>query len=565
MKAAIYSRYSTDMQRDQSIEDQVRICTQYAEREKWDVVEQFSDKGISGSKADRPGYQALLSAAREGQLDVVVCEDVSRLWRDEAEQARCVKELQYLERHIVGVNDGIDTRREGFEYLLAIRGAMNAGYRREIGKRTHRGLTGVALGGRSAGGKAYGYRSEYENVIDEKGRSVSKPIGRVIVPEEAHWVKKIFEWYAEGNTPRWIASELNRLGVPSPGAKWARKSRRQSKWVGSAIYGDMTKGTGILNNELYIGRQVWNRSRWVERPDGKKERRERPESEWIVSEVPELRIVPQDLWKRVKARQSETREQSKKLREALHKNARTGAGPKYLFSGMLKCGECGSNYVVISQYQYGCASHTNGGKHACANQRRVSKKLLEERLLEGIKRDLFTEEAFKEFRRETSRLLAERKRAQQPNTKELELRLAETEREIENIMAAIKAGIITDTTKTELEKAEREKKRLQDALSVDLTALDTLPDLLPQAMERYERLVRDLEKTTQKQVARARSAIRSIVGGEVKLVDDPDEDCLVAELSGDFQGLMNEKAALAGGSKINLVAGVGFEPTTFGL
>ncbi|MES9957107.1 MAG: recombinase family protein [Sedimenticola sp.] len=553
------------MQRDQSIEDQVRICTQYAEREKWEVVEQFSDKGISGSKADRPGYQALLSAAREGLFDVVVCEDVSRLWRDEAEQARCVKELQYLERHIVGVNDGIDTRREGFEYLLAIRGAMNAGYRREIGKRTHRGLAGVALGGRSAGGKAYGYRSEYENVIDEKGRSVSKPLGRKIAQEEAHWVKKIFQWYANGNTPRWIASELNRLSVPSPGSKWNRQKSRKSKWVGSAIYGDMTKGTGILNNELYIGRQVWNRSRWVERPDGKKERRERPESEWIISEVPELRIVPQDLWERVKARQSKTREQSKKLREALHKNARTGAGPKYLFSGLLKCGECGSNYVVISQYQYGCASHTNGGKHACPNTRRVSRKLVEARLLEGIKRDLFTEEAFKEFRRETSRLLAERKRTQQPNTKELELRLAETEREIENIMAAIKAGIITDTTKTELEKAEQEKKRLQDALSVDLTALDTLPDLLPQAMERYERLVRDLEKTTQKQVARARSAIRSIVGGEVKLVEDPDEDCLVAELSGDFQGLMNEKAALAGGSKINLVAGVGFEPTTFGL
>ncbi|MES9887285.1 MAG: recombinase family protein [Candidatus Sedimenticola sp. 6PFRAG1] len=553
------------MQRDQSIEDQVRICTQYAEREGWEVVEKYSDKGISGSKTNRPGYQALLSAARDGLFDVVVCEDVSRLWRDEAEQARCVKELQYLERHIVGVNDGIDTRREGFEYLLAIRGAMNAGYRREIGKRTHRGLTGVALEGRSAGGKAYGYRSEYENVVDEKGRSVSKPLGRKIVPEEAHWVRKIFEWYAEGNSPRWIANELNRLGIPSPGSKWARQQRRQSKWVGSAIYGDMTKGTGILNNELYIGRQIWNRSRWVERPDGKKERRERPEGEWVIAKVPELRIVSQKFWERVKERQSTTRAQSKNIREALHKNARTGAGPKYLFSGLLKCGECGSNYVMRSKYHYGCASHTNGGKHACSNKRLVSRKIVEKRLLEGIKHDLFTPEMFREFRRETTRLLAERKRSQQPNTTELELRLVETEREIENIMTAIKAGIITETTKSELERAEREKKRLQDALSANVGDLNTLPDLLPQAMERYERLVRDLENTTQKQVTRARSAIKNIIGGKVMLIEDTEENCLVAELSADFQGLINEKAALAGGSKINLVAGVGFEPTTFGL
>jgi len=191
MKAAIYSRYSTDMQRDQSIEDQVRICMHCAEREGWEVVEQYSDKGISGSKADRPGYQTLLSAAREGLFDVVICEDVSRLWRDEAEQARCVRELQYLERHIVGVNDGIDTRREGFEYLLAIRGAMNAGYRREIAKRTHRGLTGVALEGRSAGGKAYGYRSVYETVMDAKGRPTTKPLGREIDEEEFLARKKL--------------------------------------------------------------------------------------------------------------------------------------------------------------------------------------------------------------------------------------------------------------------------------------------------------------------------------------------------------------------------------------
>ena len=74
-----------------------------------------------------------------------------------------------------------------------------------------------------------------------------------------------------------------------------------------------------------------------------------------------------------------------------------------------------------------------------------------------------------------------------------------------------------------------------------------------------------LGTTTQRQLARARSAVKDLVGGEIRLVPDEEEEYLVAELSGYFQGLINKNAALAGGSKINLVAGAGFEPTTFGL
>jgi len=222
MKVAIYARYSTDMQRNESIEDQVRVCRNIADREGWEITEVFSDKGISGSETNRPGYQSLLDGARGKQYEIIICEDISRLWRDEAEQARSVKELQYLECHIVGINDGIDTRREGFEYLLAIRGVMNAGYRREIAKRTHRGLTGVALEGRSAGGRAYGYSSVYKTITDDKGQVTSKPLGKKIDPVESKWVVQIFTWYAEGYSPRWIANELNRLEIPSPGSSWKR-------------------------------------------------------------------------------------------------------------------------------------------------------------------------------------------------------------------------------------------------------------------------------------------------------------------------------------------------------
>ena len=477
-------------------------------------------------------------------------------------------------------NDGIDTRREGVEYLLAIKGAQNAGYRKEIGKRTHRGQMGRALQGKSAGGRAYGYLPIYETVTDAKtGRPKVVPARREIVPEQAKVIRQIFEWYADGYSPRWIANELNRLGVPSPGATWKRNpdgKRSDGKWLASAIHGDPSKGVGILNNELYIGRQVWNRSHWVEVPSwiraqrgtrSKKERKERPVNEQIMSEVPDLRIIEQALWDRVKARQAEVHTASGAIRAALHKNARTGAGPKYLFSSLLKCSECGANFVVVSAYQYGCSSNINGGKHACTNTLRVSRALVEQKILAGIKHKLFHPEAIAEFKREMTRALAEQKRKQKPDLRMAHCQLAEIEKKIARFVQAIEDGAYTPALKAKLSEGETERARLQAALNVDTRELDRVADMLPRAMDTYRELVEDLGTATQREVARARSQIKHLLGGEIQLVPAEDRSHLVAELVGDYAGLLRLAGAKAGGgfSKINVVAGVGFEPTTFGL
>ena len=563
MKAAIYARFSTDMQRDESIDDQVRVCRNRAQHENLEVVEIFADKGLSGSKTDRPGYQSMLAAARAGQFDVILCEDVSRLWRDEVEQPRCVRELLYLNKHVIGVTDGIDTRREGFEYLLAIKGAQNAAYRREIGKRTHRGLAGNAARGAPAGGRSYGLRPISMEITDPKtGRRRIVTTGREIVPEEKVHVLESFERYADGQSTRRIAAEFNRLGMPSPGASWRRKSngkRRDSKWLASTIHGDPKKGTGILNNELYIGRQVWNRSHWVERPDGKRERRERPESEWIITEHPELRIVPQELWDRVKARQKSLRAKHESqvarmkaegdtcLRGPRKGQARLAepryAPPqKYLFSGLLKCAQCGANYVMISRYQYGCSSYINGGLHACGNKLRVARTLVEELLLDGIKNKLFSPKLLAEYEREAARLLQEEKRRQHPDTEKTRAALAGVERDIENLLAAIKVGILTPSTKAELEKAECERAQLLAASNVNTRALDRVADALPEAAARYRTLVTNLAATAQRDVVRARAQVTTLVSQV--LLHPTDQGHLEAKMTGNPAGLI--KLALDG-------------------
>ena len=153
----------------------------------------------------------------------------------------------------------------------------------------------------------------------------------------------MFTWYAEGHSAQWIAAELNRQGIPSPGAAWDRTSRRRGGWHPSAIGGNPKRGIGILNNEAYVGRIIWNRSKWVKDPDtGKRRCVARPRAEWIINEVESTRIVPQELWDRVKVSQSRRSiESGEKI--AAGKRSAGGHGPRYLFSGLMRCETCGSS------------------------------------------------------------------------------------------------------------------------------------------------------------------------------------------------------------------------------
>jgi site-specific DNA recombinase len=113
-RAALYARYSTDKQSEMSVEDQFRVSERIALREGFEVVARFEDRAITGGTSARPGYQAMLEGARRDQFDAIVAEDLKRLWREQAEQWRCIKELLDLDMCVVTAS-GIDSRQPNFE------------------------------------------------------------------------------------------------------------------------------------------------------------------------------------------------------------------------------------------------------------------------------------------------------------------------------------------------------------------------------------------------------------------------------------------------------------------
>lgn len=157
MRAALYARFSTESQRAESIDDQLRGCERTARELGLTVVARFTDAGISGGTAERPGYQGLLAAARRRDFDVVVAEDLSRLWRSRAEYGARSAELEDLGIHIVTAV-GDDTRRDGF-MILSIKSAIAEHARKETSYRTRRALEGLALAGKPTGGATTRTRS----------------------------------------------------------------------------------------------------------------------------------------------------------------------------------------------------------------------------------------------------------------------------------------------------------------------------------------------------------------------------------------------------------------------
>jgi site-specific DNA recombinase len=182
---------------------------------------------------------------------------------------------------------------------------------------------------------------------------------RAVNPREAEILLRIYRGYADSEAPRSIARTLNGESIPGPSG---------GSWGPSTIIGNTSRGTGILNNELYIGKLVWNRLKYVKHPNsGKRQSRLNPSAMWIVKDVSELRIVPQELWDAVKARQAEmsraTRPDRKQTDFWRHQR------PRYLLSGLMKCGACGASYAKYGVNRFACAAARD--RATCTNHHTI--------------------------------------------------------------------------------------------------------------------------------------------------------------------------------------------------
>ena len=553
MRAAVYARYSSDHQRAPSIDDQLRLCREFVERQNWTLTQVYKDAALSGASALRPGYQAILEDARRAEFDIIVVEALDRLSRDQEDIAGFFKRCQHAGVRIHTLSEG-----QVSELHVGLKGTMNALFLRDLADKTRRGLRGRVEAGSSGGGLTYGY-----DVV----ASLERRGGRTVNAAQAAVVRRIFADYRDGLSPKRIAVALNQEGIAGP---------RGGAWAATTINGNRDRGTGILNNELYVGRLVWNRLRYSKDPEtGRRQSRPNDPAAIVTTDVPELRIIDDELCEAVRARQGRLSHREKQSPDTADPPSApfwSKQRPKHLFSRLTRCGTCGGGFSMISKSHLGCSTARNKGETACANRLTIRRDVLESTVLDGLRARLMDPALYQafaaEFTAEWNRMQAHAAGDLGERTKEL----ARVKDKLERLVDAICNGTPALAVKVRM----RELEELRIALEHELaTAIAPAPRLHPNLAILYRQRVAALaDALTGDGAAAARDLLRGLID-EIRIV--PEGRTQRVELRGELaailglSGATNTKApagvagAVCMAEQVKVVAGTGFEPVAFRL
>lgn len=353
-RVAIYARYSSDLQNPASVDDQIAHCLKLLEGQfavsDGDEVLRFSDSVASGAgMTNRVGLAAMLEAAEGGLFDLLVAEGLDRISRSLKDIATIYDRLRFH-----GVT--VWTAHEGDigPLHIGMKGTMNALFLEDMRAKVRRGQQARIEAGFAASSAPYGYRV-VRGVVDEKMRNVNGI--REIVEEEAQVVRRVYQAFADGKSLREIVRDLNEDGVLSPMGKLWRPAR---------LLGSRAKGEGMLRNEHYRGHLVYNKTRLVTDPVTDRKRYvANPSTDWIRCEVPEMRIVDEEIWDTVRARDMKGARQAKPAKddppETELPSIRYNQRP---LTGLVHCGTCGGLKSLANDSRYLCSVNRYDRKHA---------------------------------------------------------------------------------------------------------------------------------------------------------------------------------------------------------
>lgn len=419
MKGVIYARYSSDNQKETSIEDQLRDCQRFAEDNEIEIIGVYADRAKTGRNDNRAEFQRMLMDSDRRNFDAVIVWKLDRFARNRYDSAINKARLKRNGVHVLSAMERISDTPEGVLLESLLEGIAEY-YSMDLRDKTSRGIMGRALKCKHTGGRpALGYR-----VTPEKDYEIDEPAAQL--------VRLIFDMYGSGSSYSDILAELKKRGA---------KTTRGTDFGTNSLH-------DILCNERYIGVYVFGRTH---RSDNGRNNHANDENALrIEGGIPA--IVTQEQWDMVQLR--------------LKQNKRTGgkfkAKHEYLLTGKIFCGPCGGAMVGNGASRgtyYECS--TRKRKRTCekkANRQDVIEQLVLSRTLA-----MLTDQNIAEISVRTAALSREELASSTERTAIL-ASLSDVDARIHNISEAIAQGIITQTTKQMLHDAETERAALQQRL-----------------------------------------------------------------------------------------------------
>lgn len=436
MNIAAYCRVSTD-KTDQlnSLETQKEFFLEYTKRTGDNLIKLYADEGISGTKIkNRKEFQRMLADAEKGLFDMVVVKDISRFARNTVDLLQSVRKLKSLgiETQFLTANM---TSMGNSEFVLTIFGALAQEESANTSKRI------------KFGKKMNAEKGRVPNIVFGYDKTIGDYFNLSINENEAMAIRQIFQWYTEeGYGGSKIANMLNERGI---------KTKRGNNWSQNSV-------CRILTNEIYTGKIINGKEEIADFLTG--QRKEKDESEWLVTLRPELRIIEDEVFDKA--------QDILKGRHDSFKITHERQSNKYLFSTLIKCKECGWSFRrTVRQYKntyvrWVCSGHNGKGADSCPNAVTVD----EEELIQAL------QEYFQE-------ILGKKKKVINYVIKEFQRVYKAKDENIE----------YEKQLNTELNKLRKSREKYMDMYTDDLISREELNEKIGGMRKEIERLENELK------------------------------------------------------------------------
>lgn len=421
MNAVIYARYSSDNQREESIDGQLRECMTYAERKGLTVIRSYIDRALSAKTDARPQFQKMIKDSNARKFEVILVWKLDRFSRNRYDSAYYKHLLQKNGVHVVSATEKISNSPEGILMESVLEG-MAEYYSAELSQKIRRGNKENALKGKASGGVVpLGY------IVNEKKQYEVDPLTAPIVQE-------VFQRYANGESCAEIARSLTQRGL---------RNRSGKPYVSRSFY-------NMLNNRRYIG-EFWYKDEQIEGVD-----------------IPAL--VSQELFDRVQQLLAKNKKAA----------ARSTASVDFVLTTKLFCGKCGSMMAGGSgtsksgakYYYYKCSKAKNKRK-GCCDLKPIRKDAIERFVVRIAAERVLREDTIDRL----VKLVLECINKENTMLPVLQKELAGVEKKLSNLINLVEEGLLTDTIRQRLTELESRKKELQAAIVAEQIAKPSLGEI----------------------------------------------------------------------------------------
>lgn len=432
---ALYCRYSSDNQREESIEAQIRAGEEYAKRNGWHVVKTYIDRAASATSDRRPEFQKMIAESGQNIFDMIIVHKLDRFARDRYDSAFYKRMLKQNGVRLVSVLENLDGSPESIMLESLLEG-MAEYYSKNLAREVMKGMSENA------------YKCCHNGGIPPLGFDVDPETKKYVINErEAETVKLIFDMYLSGYGYDKIVTELNAKGFRT----------KLNRPFGKGSIHD------LLRNEKYAGMYVFSRSS-VPNCHGKRNNHaDKSDDKVIRVEGGMPAIISQEVFD--KARE--------KMKANKRQPGRYKAKEIYLLSGLIVCGEClkreGRSYSMMGNVKYSGSTKTKHVVYRCGNRERtkqcankeIRRESIEEFVLSELERQIFSEKSIPKLLKRLNEYQLERNAKSNIEIPEMKDELARAKKEIGNIIAAVINGFSQSAMAGKLAELEERKADLE--------------------------------------------------------------------------------------------------------